>query len=310
MDPRLIHQYEKKIALEPPKRGRKPKSWHKDKNSNRHKSSSTKVSTTADSSDSSDSDEDQKKKKQQKPKTPSVSFISQTLSGRTPKPPERYQGEKKKSRHRHKSSSGNKSRGRDDESTDDEVILSPTTRAIDVNVNLGSSDGSSQISPALSVSSNSSRKGKIGITIKKSPNSDRSYETSLIGGEDDDDDDVDDDDEEDDDYENFKSSLLEDDDEDEVTFKNGGFKRKKSLDGKFAKRAKPSSKVKASVLLDSDSEYEVEEVIELREWYPPDFWRSQLQPEDLKFSLTDVTVQDLTVTMRESRTKEGFFKEL
>ena len=28
--------------------------------------------------------------------------------------------------------------------------------------------------------------------------------------------------------------------------------------------------------MESDSEYEVEEVVELCEWYPPDFWKSTL----------------------------------
>ena len=31
-----------------------------------------------------------------------------------------------------------------------------------------------------------------------------------------------------------------------------------------------------SQVVESDSEYEVEEVIELCEWYPPDFWKSSL----------------------------------
>ena len=45
-----------------------------------------------------------------------------------------------------------------------------------------------QISPSLSVSSNSSRKGKVGITIKKSPDTTggerggTKFETSLLGG--------------------------------------------------------------------------------------------------------------------------------
>ena len=32
----------------------------------------------------------------------------------------------------------------------------------------------------------------------------------------------------------------------------------------------------APQIVESDSEYEVEEVVELCEWYPPDFWKSTL----------------------------------
>merc|ERR550525_116072 len=71
-------------------------------------------------------------------------------------------------------------RGRDDtwqprreDSSDDEITFA--------------SNSKSQISPSLSVSSNSSRKGKVGITIKKSPVSTggergTKFETSLLGG--------------------------------------------------------------------------------------------------------------------------------
>ena len=93
---------------------------------------------------------------------------------------------------------------------------------------------------------------------------------------------------------------------------------------------------------ESDSEYETEEVYELREWYPPDFWKSNnfidnktsnlnhirnnkgndnIGEEDTEeninnnkvtkpFCLTDVTVDDLTITMMESQTEKGFFKTL
>ena len=93
---------------------------------------------------------------------------------------------------------------------------------------------------------------------------------------------------------------------------------------------------------ESDSEYETEEVYELREWYPPDFWKSNnfidnktsnlnhirnnkgndnIGEDDKEeninnnkvtkpFCLTDVTVDDLTITMMESQTEKGFFKTL
>ena len=60
-----------------------------------------------------------------------------------------------------------------------------------------------------------------------------------------------------------------------------------------------------SDLFESDSEYEFEEIVELCEWYPPDFWKSKSKSAN-KVRLTDVTVNDLTVTMRESKSS-GFF---
>ena len=59
-----------------------------------------------------------------------------------------------------------------------------------------------------------------------------------------------------------------------------------------------------------DSDYEVEEVYELREWYPPDFWRSKDQDKNDRVCQTDVTADNLTVTMLESRVSDGFFKAL
>ena len=59
-----------------------------------------------------------------------------------------------------------------------------------------------------------------------------------------------------------------------------------------------------------DSEYETEEVYELREWYPPDFWRAKDQDNADRVCQTDVTANNLTVTMLESRVCDGFFKAL
>ena len=94
-------------------------------------------------------------------------------------------------------------------------------------------------------------------------------------------------------------------------------------------------------VVESDSEYETEEVYELREWYPPDFWKSnhfvdntlsnlnhlrnkeegkegnnnnnndnKKKKKKQDVCLTDVTVDDLTITMMESQTEKGFFKTL
>lgn len=56
---------------------------------------------------------------------------------------------------------------------------------------------------------------------------------------------------------------------------------------------------------DEDSEYEIEEIFQLKEWYPPDHWKNTAE----NVSVTDVTVDNCTVTMVESRTSTGFFKK-
>ena len=48
---------------------------------------------------------------------------------------------------------------------------------------------------------------------------------------------------------------------------------------------------------------ESEEEFELTEWFPPDLDLSHFE----KVVVTDVTVDDVTVTMRESESAEGFF---
>jgi len=57
-----------------------------------------------------------------------------------------------------------------------------------------------------------------------------------------------------------------------------------------------------------ESEYEIEEIYQLTEWYPPDHWRSR-EPINENISVTDVTVNNKTVTMVESRTSDGFFQK-
>ena len=59
---------------------------------------------------------------------------------------------------------------------------------------------------------------------------------------------------------------------------------------------------------DSYSEEEVEEEVEqLTEWFPPDLDWVKVQDGGQHVIVTDVTVNDLTVTMRESHQPEGFF---
>jgi len=55
----------------------------------------------------------------------------------------------------------------------------------------------------------------------------------------------------------------------------------------------------------SESEYEIEEIYQLKEWIPPDFFKNR--PNDV--TVTDVTVNNCMVTMIESRTASGFFKK-
>ena len=50
-----------------------------------------------------------------------------------------------------------------------------------------------------------------------------------------------------------------------------------------------------------------EEVEQLTEWFPPDLDWVKVQDQGQHVIVTDVTVNDLTVTMRESHQPEGFF---
>jgi len=78
----------------------------------------------------------------------------------------------------------------------------------------------------------------------------------------------------------------------------------------------PASKSVAARVTESDSEYETEEVYELQEWYPPDFYRAPENEEkkggpesagNKTIFLTDVTVDDVTITLLESTSQEKLF---
>lgn len=81
-------------------------------------------------------------------------------------------------------------------------------------------------------------------------------------------------------------------------------KKDEGTAAKSEKEASPLSKLKSEEHQeDEEEEEEYEEEYELTEWFPPsDSW-DFLQ----KVVVTDVTVDDVTVTMRESKTPEGFF---
>lgn len=394
MDVRLIHQFERRLALDPNfnKRGRKPKSLQeKKREQQQQKQQRAKARVVAllpsdDEDDSSDDDEvvikgspkKSKSKSGSQKKKNNVPYISQTLSGRTPKPPERYQEKEttKSSRQRHKSNSqkfnNSSSSSKKDSSfatSDDDdfeagetVDLYDRIKASSRSKHHSSSSNAttaSPISPALSTGSSSgSKKGKIGITIKKSPNADRPFETTLLCDDDDSEEEEEgreaggssnstkmgekldeedeteeeeiDDDETDDAYERFRYSLVHGENADSTPGSSVAptaitKKRPLSSDDLAAAgdpklgQGQPQVNLKkmcsatsrdlvlSSTIIESDSEYETEEIIELREWYPPDYWKSSLAQE---ISLTDVTVNDFTVTLTESRRSEGFFKEL
>ncbi|XP_023332064.1 polycomb group protein Pc [Eurytemora carolleeae] len=190
------------------------------------------------------------------------------------------------------------------------------------------------------------KKAKIGIAIKKSPNSDRTFESRLL------DQDVDD-------TPVLKNKRLEicmESESDSVASEDDGGKKEEMKRSIFVKRKsdenkmethkrsnpftfKDTKKIAQEILerkkeemnlstpiskltignrksdsagessgpstdssTDEDSEYEIEDIYQLKEWYPPDHWKSR--PENMS--------QDTnrnTVTMVESRSSSGFFKK-
>jgi len=272
LDPRLIQQFvikeNNKLEDGGAKRGRKPKTEAPLEPSKRPKSTSK-----GESKEGSSSSEEKEEE------SPKPAFLRETLSGRNPKPPQRYE-EREKKRKRHKSSSsksvkdsdssddentspsrpttpgpsgaGSKSPKKneqlkiiiDSESEDDYVMKSPKKLSMSPKINIGpmidsekfheksrnslweafmtskensnskdnnkekaKSSKSPSVSPKNNVQSPKSKpeegkgddaldqtkkpisppvkddvvkKAKIGITIKKSPNSDRTFESRLL----------------------------------------------------------------------------------------------------------------------------------
>ena len=382
LDPRLIQQYERKMvfqSFQTNKPGRKPKEKVKEDTKKKNESEDT-------------NSEDEKKKKAEP-------FMLQTLSGRTPKPIQRYAEKRKKSKKADKkektdskseagesgsptsSTSPKKTKSLTNTTTSgktkttivsltsDRMFSSESSSSSDDSdneqpprskktfmtvkltgrkgyddLNDSSSDSSSP-SPSPTYKSSSispNSEAKIGITIKKSPNS---YETKPLSGsifqrvqnDDTSDEDMDSSDSE----VTINTSRLSNGEAAEAI---AAAAKRKSIFGlsripampkvtlsKFdlltqsrdTKKAIPAEDKKPEVMEDkpevveavvgdedSDSEYETEEVYELREWYPPDFWRSKDQDSANRICQTDVTANNLTVTMLESRVCDGFFKAL
>ena len=242
LDPRLIQQFVMKeqnklvenkndAPIETPapvitpsvKRGRKPKSESQEK---------AKKERTESSSSEEEKDEE--------PAKPPPAFLRETLSGRNPKPTQRYE-EKEKKRKRHKSSSSNKnnkdssSSDNDDDTADEETSpvisrkkLHEEKKTDDDHSNSNNDNGSPKLkSPTkkpqlpimdsekvheksrnslweafmteskdskspeqnnpkkkeISPRDDAAKKSKIGVTIKKSPNSERTFESRLLNQE-------------------------------------------------------------------------------------------------------------------------------
>lgn len=214
LDLRLIQQYERKQVLKSMAKGSKPGRKPKEK-SPKDKTEKEKDGKEG-SEEESNSEEDKKKKAEP--------FMQQTLSGRTPKPPERYAEKRKKKKKeeikKEKKSSGGSPPDSNEKKSDS---TKPTTKTTIVNMSSdrmfsseSSSDSDEDERPSRpkktfmtvkllgrkgygtfsSTSSDSSRspsptskdkpspasKKKVGITIKKSPNSDRNFETKPLSG--------------------------------------------------------------------------------------------------------------------------------
>jgi len=145
LDPRLIQQFTQKEADRiqessqnlGAKRGRKPKAEKEKETPKRPKSrqetttsSPTGTSTTGGSGggNSEEKEEESTSEEEEEKESPKPAFLRETLSGRNPKPPKRYE-EKEKKRKRHKSS-GAKSVKDSDSSDNESVAPSPSPRPL------------------------------------------------------------------------------------------------------------------------------------------------------------------------------------
>lgn len=67
----------------------------------------------------------------------------------------------------------------------------------------------------------------------------------------------------------------------------------------------PSSSESSS---ESDSEYEIEEIYQLKEWFPPDHWKADIDNSSSSNTVS-ITANNHTVTLVESRTSTGLFRK-
>ncbi|QQP39665.1 Chromobox protein -like protein 2 [Caligus rogercresseyi] len=204
LDHRLIDQFHRKLSLDPlpssRKRGRKPVSYYDDKEGGEESSETEEALKGA----------------------ASIRIIARR-SGRTPRPPERYQ---------EKTSEGRKRAVKP---------KNPPPPPIEEEED---EDRRKKTKPQAE------RKGKIGITIKKSPNSDRTFQTSLLGEFDDEDE--------------------SDDSSDSSSSESSSLKRKRNLFGDKKLGETPKVTLRkvdegnVSSEDDSSSEYSTEEIYELK----------------------------------------------
>ncbi|CAB4067339.1 CBX2 [Lepeophtheirus salmonis] len=270
LDPRLIDQFNRKLALEPlssRKRGRKPISYYD--NEQGGDSSGGEDRSRGRKDNSSSGTHGEKSQQAEKP------FILPTQSGRTPRPPERYQ-EKTTDHHRKRQKPRAVNVPNSCQSTDDEEEK-------EVFINHRRKITKKTLSSQMPPISPFEKKGKIGITIKKSPNSDRTFQTSLLG-EFDHDEEEEEEEEEEDDYDEDSSDDKKLVESPQITLRK----------------------------VDDEREYSTEEIYELKEWFPPDFWKAKQKSYNNTDDnyVADVMVNDITVTLVESRSSNGFFKGL
>merc|ERR1719239_861737 len=134
LDPRLIQQFTQKEAdriaesSQNPgaKRGRKPKVEKEKEQPKRPKSRQENTTSPTTTGNSEEKEEESTTEEEEEKESPKPAFLRETLSGRNPKPPKRYE-EKEKKRKRHKSSSA-KSVKDSDSSDTESVAPSPSPR--------------------------------------------------------------------------------------------------------------------------------------------------------------------------------------
>ena len=215
----------------PNKRGRKPKTDSQEK-------------SKKEKNESSSSEEEEEEEEKEEETKPGPAFLRETLSGRNPKPTQRYEErEKKRKRERHKSAGSSKNVRESDTSSEEEEddgsgspVMSRRKsnndeKKTDADSEASEGEGSPQLrspkktpvslmdseevheksrnnlweafmteskeksksrdtSPVkknldkdLEKKEENSKKEKIGVTIKKSPNSDRTFESRLLNQE-------------------------------------------------------------------------------------------------------------------------------
>jgi len=134
LDPRLIQQFTQKEADRiaessgnpGAKRGRKPKVEKEKEQPKRPKSRQENTTSPTTTLNSEEKEEESTTEEEEEKESPKPAFLRETLSGRNPKPPKRYE-EKEKKRKRHKSSSA-KSVKDSDSSDTESVAPSPSPR--------------------------------------------------------------------------------------------------------------------------------------------------------------------------------------